>query len=66
MIINYNRSFNENSQEEIENIHRIKFNEKKFEKYFSKIKDTKWIDRLILIYKYNEQRIILKTAEKNI
>lgn len=66
MIINYNRSFNENSQKEIENIHRINFNEKKFERYFSKTKDTKWIDRLILIYKYNEQRIILKTAEKNI
>ena len=66
MIINYNRSFNENSQEEIENIHRINFDEKKFEKYFSKIKDTKWIDRLILLYKYNEQRIILKTAEKSI
>ena len=66
MIINYNRSFNENSQKEIESIHRINFNEKKFERYFSKTKDTKWIDRLILIYKYNEQRIILKTAEKNI
>ena len=66
MIINYNNNFNKNSQEEIENIHRINFNEKKFEEYFSKTKDTKWIDRLILIYKYNEQRIILKTAEKNI
>ena len=66
MIINYNNNFNKNSQEEIENIYRINFNEKKFEEYFSKTKDTKWIDRLILIYKYNEQRIILKTAEKNI
>ncbi len=66
MIINYNNNFNKNSQEEIENIHRINFNEKKFEEYFGKTKDTNWIDRIILIYKYNEQRIILKTAEKNI
>jgi len=41
------------------------FDEKKFKKKFREIEGTEWLDRLILLNKYNEQRIILKTAEKN-
>ena len=37
----------------------------KFRKKFEDKKDTRWLDKLILLFKYNEQRIILKTIEKN-
>lgn len=65
MFMNYNDSFNEKNQEEIENVHTMDFDEKKFKKKFREIEGTEWLDRLILLNKYNEQRIILKTAEKN-
>lgn len=64
MFINYNNSFNNVDTEQKENVHTMSFDEVKFKKKFLKEKDTMWLDRLILLYKYNEQRIMLKTGEK--
>lgn len=45
--------------------HIINFDINKFEKRFKKTKDTVWLDKLILLFEYNNQRIIYKTYEKN-
>lgn len=52
------------SVQETKNVHRLSFDEEAFTKKFEKISGTEWLDRLILLYQYNQQRIILKTAEK--
>lgn len=64
MFINYNNSFNNVDTEQKENVHMMSFYTIKFKKKFLEENDTMWLDRLILLYKYNEQRIILKTGEK--
>ena len=53
-------------KEEKENVHRLSFDEKDFAKRIEKVSGTEWIDRLILLYQYNQQRILLKTTEKAI
>lgn len=63
-IINYDDSFNKIDLEQKDNVHTIPFNKKKFEEKFNKIEDIMWLDKLILLYKYNERRIVLKTIEK--
>ena len=64
MFIKYNESFNKINQERTENVHTILFDKEKFEKRFENADDNAWLDRLIILYQYNQQRIILKTAEK--
>lgn len=66
MFKNYNQTFNQ-KREENESIHVLPFDERNFEQEFQNIVngDTDWLDRLILLYQYNQQRIILKTTEKN-
>lgn len=64
MLINYNQSFNTTNDEDTKNVHIIAFDEEKFRKSFNKTSDYKWLDRLIILYHYNQQRIILKTTEK--
>lgn len=64
MLINYNQSFNTTNDEDTKNVHTIAFDEEKFRKSFNKTSDYKWLDRLIILYHYNQQRIILKTTEK--
>ena len=49
---------------EIENVHRISFNEESFACKFKELSGTEWLDHLILLSQYNQQRILLKTAEK--
>jgi|GEM_PF-671846 len=51
-------------KEEKENVHRLSFDEKDFAKRIEEVSGTEWIDRLILLYQYNQQRILLKTTEK--
>ena len=63
-IIDYDDSFNKIDLEQKDNVHTIPFNKKKFEEKFNKIEDIMWLDKLILLYKYNERRIVLKTIEK--
>ena len=63
-IINYDDSFNKTDSKQKDNVHTIPFNKKKFEEKFNKTEDIMWLDKLILLYKYNEQRIVLKTIEK--
>lgn len=63
-IINYDDSFNKTDSEQKDNVHTIPFNKKKFEEKFNKTENIMWLDKLILLYKYNEQRIVLKTIEK--
>lgn len=58
----YNSSKNSEIQET--NVHRLSFNEAKFIEKFNKISGTEWLDHLILLHQYNQQRIIFKTAEK--
>ena len=50
--------------QEKENVHRLSFDDIDFAERIEKISDTKWLDRLILLYQYNQQRILLKTSEK--
>lgn len=54
----------EEEQRKRENVHRIPFAEKDFSDKFKEVSGTEWLDRLILLSQYNQQRIILKTAEK--
>lgn len=65
MFINYNNSFNQKEAEQKNSVHTMDFDEVEFRKRFESQKDTQWLDKLILLFKYNEQRIILKTLEKN-
>ena len=58
----YNSSKNSEIQET--NVHRLSFNEAKFIEKFNKISGTEWLDHLILLHQYNQQRIIFKTVEK--
>ena len=58
----YNSSKNSEIQET--NVHRLSFNEAKFIEKFNKISGTEWLDHLILLNQYNQQRIIFKTVEK--
>ena len=51
-------------KEEKENVHRLSFDEKDFAKRIEEVSGTEWIDRLILLYQYNQQRILMKTTEK--
>ena len=64
MFINYNNSFNQKEAEQENSIHTMNFDEEKFRKKFEDKKDIRWLDKLILLFKYNEQRIILKTIKK--
>ena len=64
MFINYNNSFNQKEAEQKNSVHTMDFDEVEFRKRFESQKDTQWLDKLILLFKYNEQRIILKTLEK--
>lgn len=50
--------------QEKENVHRLSFDDIDFAERIEKISNTKWLDRLILLYQYNQQRILLKTSEK--
>jgi len=60
-----NESFKETNQERTENVHTIPFDKEKiFKERFKNADDNAWLDRLIILYQYNQQRIILKTAEK--
>lgn len=65
MFIKYNNSFNQKEAEQKNSVHTMDFDEVEFRKRFESQKDTQWLDKLILLFKYNEQRIILKTLEKN-
>ena len=58
----YNSSKNSEIQET--NVHRLSFNEAKFIEKFNKISGIEWLDHLILLHQYNQQRIIFKTVEK--
>ena len=58
----YNSSKNSEIQET--NVHHLSFNEAKFIEKFNKISGTEWLDHLILLHQYNQQRIIFKTVEK--
>lgn len=72
MFKNYNSSRNgerekrekDSKVQEIKNVHRFSFKEEDFAKRLNKVSGTEWLDRLIILYQYNQQRIILKTAEK--
>ena len=64
MFINYNNSFNKKESEQAKSVHTIDFDEEEFRKRFESQKNIQWLDRLIILFRYNEQRIILKTAEK--
>lgn len=69
MFKNYNSSRNgEREKREkdssAQNVHRFSFKEEDFAKRLNKVSGTEWLDRLIILYQYNQQRIILKTAEK--
>lgn len=47
------------------NVHRMKFEIEEFQKLFdTEKKEVGWLDQLILLFEYNQQRIILKTTEK--
>ena len=60
-----NESSKETNQERTENVHTIPFDKEKiFKERFKNADDNAWLDRLIILYQYNQQRIILKTAEK--
>lgn len=65
MFIKYNNSFNQKEAEQKNSVHTMDFDEVEFRKRFESQKDTQWLDKLILLFRYNEQRIILKTLEKN-
>lgn len=52
------------SVQEKENVHRLTFDDVDFAKRIEKVSGTEWLDRLILLYQYNQQRILLKTSEK--
>ena len=52
------------SVQEKENVHRLAFDDVDFAKRIEKVSGTEWLDRLILLYQYNQQRILLKTSEK--
>lgn len=65
MFIKYNNSFNQKEVEQKNSVHTMDFDEVEFKKRFESQKDTQWLDKLILLFRYNEQRIILKTLEKN-
>ncbi len=52
------------SVQEKENVHRLAFDDVDFSKRIEKVSGTEWLDRLILLYQYNQQRIFLKTSEK--
>ncbi|MBC2576273.1 Cas10/Cmr2 second palm domain-containing protein [Peptostreptococcus canis] len=57
-----------NENDEI-NPHRIVFDEKdmeNFERKFLELEDTNWLDRLIILFEYNRQRIIYKTYKKRL
>lgn len=64
MFINYNNSFNKKESEQAKSVHTIDFDEEEFRKRFESQKNIQWLDRLIILFRYNEQRIILKTIEK--
>jgi len=66
-IIDYDDSFNKTDSQRKDNVHTIPFDKEKFEEKSNKIEDIMWLDKLdklILLYKYNERRIVLKTIEK--
>lgn len=65
MFMKYNESFI--NQERTKNVHKMPFDKEEFEEFkerFENADDNAWLDRLIILYQYNQQRIILKTAEK--
>lgn len=62
MFENYNTSFNPS---ENTSVHILSFNNENFQKEFSNIENNIWLDKLILLYQYNQQRIRLKTFKKN-
>ena len=40
--------------------YRLKFNKDKFNREFNNINGTEWLDRIILFYKYDQQRILYR------
>ena len=50
--------------QEKENVHRLSFDDIDFAERIEKISGTEWLDRLILLCQYNQQKILLKTSEK--
>ena len=46
------------------NNHRLSFDEGKFTEKLKNVSGTEWLDRLILLYQYNQQRKILEASEK--
>ena len=40
--------------------YRLKFNKDKFNREFDNINGTEWLDRIILFYKYDQQRILYR------
>ena len=44
--------------------HRINFDINNFKEQFCKLHDIEWLDRLIILFEYNKQRIIYKTYQK--
>ena len=51
---------NEKQKEEHFINYRLKFNKDKFNREFDNVNGTEWLDRLILFYKYDQQRILYR------
>ena len=51
---------NEKQKEEHFINYRLKFNKDKFNREFDNVNRTEWLDRLILFYKYDQQRILYR------
>jgi len=64
-IINYQEGSEAGKDnQEKENVHRLSFDDIDFTERIEKISGTEWLDRLILLCQYNQQKILLKTSEK--
>ena len=64
-IINYQEGSEAGKDnQEKENVHRLSFDDIDFAERIEKISGTEWLDRLILLCQYNQQKILLKTSEK--
>ncbi|WBB29947.1 Cas10/Cmr2 second palm domain-containing protein [Parvimonas micra] len=51
---------NEKQKEEHFINYRLKFNKDKFNREFDDVNGTEWLDRIILFYKYDQQRILYR------
>lgn len=52
------------NENDSDNPHRINFDMNEFKEKYKSLDDVVWLDKLILLFKYNNQRIIYKTYEK--